>query len=136
MSTITISRAPSLPRATSRPVRAVPAFGPAHPPVASSVSRPALRLTRRGRFFVIVVVSLVVFAAFTALGARSAATGERGATLQTRTVEVGPGDTLWGIASEVAAPGEVRETVLRIEQLNSLRGPALVVGQEIAVPVG
>jgi LysM repeat protein len=54
----------------------------------------------------------------------------------TRTVEVGPGDTLWGIATEVAAPGEVRETVLRIERLNSLSGPALVVGQEIAVPVG
>jgi hypothetical protein len=83
-----------------------------------------------------VFVSLLVFAAFTAFGARSAATGERGAQVPTRTVEVGPGDTLWGIASEVAAPGEVRETVLRIERLNSLPGPELVVGQEIAVPVG
>lgn len=133
MSTISISRAPSRRQATSRPVRAVPA---ARSPRSSSAARPALRLTRRGRLVVLVVVTLVVFAAFTALGARSAATGERGAPVQTRTVEVGPGDTLWGIASEVAPPGEVRETVLRIEQLNSLPGPGLVVGQEIAVPLG
>jgi hypothetical protein len=134
-----IRRAPSRPRATSRPVRAVPAVRPTQPPRAASVapaSRPAVRLTRRGRFVVFVLVSLVVSTAFTALGARSAATGERGSTVQTRTVEVGPGDTLWGIASEVAAPGDVRETVLRIKQLNALPGPGLVVGQEIAVPVG
>ena len=136
MSTISISRAPNRPRATSPSVRAVPAVRPTPSPPASSAARPALRLTRRGRFVVLVVVSLLVFAAFTAFGARSAATGERGAAVQTRTVEVGPGDTLWGIASEVAPPGEVRETVLRIEQLNSLPGPALVVGQEIAVPLG
>ena len=136
MSTISISRAPSRSRATSRPARAVPAVGPAQSPRASSPAPAALRVTRRGRFVVVVVVSLLVFAAFTAFGAGSAVTGERGAPVQTRTVEVGPGDTLWGIASETAPPGEVRETVLRIEQLNSLPGPALVVGQELAVPLG
>ena len=136
MSTISIHRAPTRPRATSRPTRAVDASRPAHPQEAAATTRPAIRLTRRGRFVVFVLVSLVVFAAFTAFGARSAATGQRGAEVQTRTVEVGPGDTLWGIASQVAAPGEVRETVHSIVRLNSLPGPALVVGQEIAVPVG
>jgi LysM repeat protein len=128
MSTLSISRpslAPGLspvrPRETTRP----------QPPAA-----PAFRLTRRGRLVAVLLLAVVIFGALTVLGSRSAATGESGVPEHTRTVEVGPGDTLWGIATEVAAPGEVGETVLRIERLNSLSGPALVVGQEIAVPVG
>ena len=78
----------------------------------------------------------LVFAALTVFGGQSAATGEAGAPVPTRTVEVGPGDTLWGIASTVAEPGEVREMIHQIQELNALSGAALVAGQEIAVPVG
>lgn len=101
-------------------------------------SRPAqsLRLTRRGRVVVIALMLAVFLAVLTVFGPRSAATGEAGTPVQTRTVEVGPGDTLWVIASEVAPPGQVRETVHRIQELNALDGPELAVGQEIAVPVG
>lgn len=118
MSTMSISRAPA---ATSRP---------------ASSGAPVVRLTRRGQVVAVLLLAMVIFGAFTVYGSRSAATGESGGAVETRTVEVGPGDTLWGIAAEVADPGEVRETVLRIEQLNSLPGPGLVVGQEIAVPLG
>ena len=72
----------------------------------------------------------------TGLGPHSAATGEAGTPVPTRTVEVGQGDTLWRIASEASAPGQVREMVHQIEELNALSGPGLAVGQEIAVPVG
>ncbi len=44
------------------------------------------------------------------------------------------GDTLWEIAAEGHGSGDIRETVHEIEQLNSLPGPVLEVGQEIAVP--
>ena len=53
-----------------------------------------------------------------------------------QTVVVQPGDTLWVIASEVAAPGDVREMVHRIQELNAMAGPGLAVGQKVAVPVG
>ena len=66
----------------------------------------------------------------------SAATGESGAPVETRTLEVGEGDNLWQIASTVAEPGEVREMIHQIEELNALSGVGLVEGQEIAVPVG
>ena len=66
----------------------------------------------------------------------SAATGEAGTPVPTRTVEVGEGDTLWKIASEVAKPGETRAMVHQIEELNALSGPGVTVGQQIAVPVG
>jgi LysM repeat protein len=71
----------------------------------------------------------------TFLGSDSAATGEAGTPVPTRTVEVGPGDTLWQIAGEAAPAGQVRDMVDRIQELNALAGPGLRVGQEIAVPV-
>jgi LysM repeat protein len=78
---------------------------------------------------------VLVMAVLTVFGTRSAATGSAGVPVQTRTVEIAQGDTLWGIASQVAAPGQTREMVLQIEELNALPGPALVEGQKIAVPV-
>jgi LysM repeat protein len=105
-------------------------------PARRSASTPtAVRLTRRGRLVFLVALVALVFAALTVFGGQSAATGEAGAPVQTRTVEVGEGDTLWGIASEVAEPGEVREMIHRIQELNALSSASLDAGQEIAVPV-
>ena len=98
--------------------------------------RPAgeLRLTRRGRLVVVLVFLAVLMGAVLALGGYSAATGARGAEQPTRTVVVDEGDTLWGIAAQVAEPGEVREVVHELEDLNALPGPELTEGQRIAVP--
>ena len=78
---------------------------------------------------------VLVFTALAVFGGQSAATGETGAPVETRTVEVEEGDTLWGIASAVAEPGEVREMIHQIEELNALSGVGLIEGQELAVPV-
>jgi LysM repeat protein len=77
---------------------------------------------------------VLVAAAF--FGGRSAATGDRGTPVQTRTVVVDQGDTMWGIASQVAGGRDVRAVIHDIEELNALTGPELVEGQKIAVPVG
>jgi predicted Zn-dependent protease len=95
-----------------------------------------LRLTRRGRVAVVLAMMGMVLVLLAVFGPRSAATGEVGTPVRTRSVEVAPGDTLWTIASDVAGPGQVRDMVHRIEELNALNGPAVAVGQEIAVPVG
>jgi LysM repeat protein len=95
-----------------------------------------LRLTRRGRVVLTLLFLGALLAVLTVFGARSAATGEAGAPVPTRTVVVSEGDTLWEIASEVAAPGEVRAMVHQIEELNALAGPELMVGQRVAVPLG
>lgn len=106
-------------------------------PAGRSRRRPApLRLTRRGRAVALLLLLGILLAVLTVFGSHSAATGDAGVPVQTRTIEVGAGDTLWGIASEVAKPGEVRDMVHQIEELNALSGSALSVGQEIAVPVG
>ena len=97
---------------------------------------PSVRLTRRGRVLAVLILVGLVLAVLTVYGSRSAATDEPGAPVPTRTVEVGPGDTLWEIASDAAGPGEVREMMHRIRELNALPGSGLQVGEEIAVPVG
>ncbi|MEO5710279.1 MAG: LysM peptidoglycan-binding domain-containing protein [Nocardioidaceae bacterium] len=107
------------PSRTRRPVRTKP-----------------VRLTRRGQVVAVLVLLGLLMAVLTVYGSHSAATGETGTPVATRTVEVGQGDTLWAIASETAAPGHVREMVHQIQELNALSSSALQVGQEIAVPVG
>jgi len=99
-------------------------------------SAPApMRLTRRGRLVLLTLLVAVVFAALMMLGDQSAATGEAGTPVETRLVQVGEGDTLWVIASEVAGSGDVRQMMHQIEQLNALPSAGLVVGQELAIPV-
>ena len=98
------------------------------------VRRARVHLTRRGR--VVVVLAFLALAAvlMTTFGGFATATREAGTPEPVRIVEVGPGDTLYGIAGTVAEPGHVREMVAHIEQLNSLDGPELSVGQRLAVP--
>ena len=98
--------------------------------------KPSVRLTRRGRLTLLVMFVGLAFAVLTVFGGHSVATGEAGEPVQTRTVVVDEGDTLWGIASEIAEPGEVREMIHHIKELNALPSESLMRGQEIAVPVG
>jgi LysM repeat protein len=102
-------------------------------PVARAAA-PAVRLTRRGRIVLTLAFLAALMTVLTVFGSHSAATGEAGTPVPTTTVEVGQGDTLWQIASRLAEPGQTREMVHQIEELNALDGSALSVGQEIAVP--
>jgi LysM repeat protein len=84
----------------------------------------------------LVVFLAVALAAMTVLGSWAAASRDAGTPEPVRVVEVQPGDTLYGFASQVAAPGHVQDMVAHIEQLNALDGPELQVGQRLAIPRG
>lgn len=93
-----------------------------------------LRITRRGR-----LALTLLFSAALALGGLGAAgqalAGPDSPPPPMDTVVVLPGDTLWGIASGVAAPGEdVRDVIVEIRTLNGLSTSAVNVGQELLVP--
>lgn len=115
---------------------AVSAARPTPVRVADAAPTPApLRLTRRGRLALTLLFLVTLTVVLTVFGATSAATGEAGRPVPTRTVVVDSGDTLWGIAAEAAAPGEVREMVHRIQELNAMSGSGVAIGQELAVPL-
>ncbi|UUI73320.1 LysM peptidoglycan-binding domain-containing protein [Cellulomonas xiejunii] len=94
-----------------------------------------LRLTRRGRA-VVWVLGIALAGGVGGAAASAQADGPVAAT-EVRRVEVAPGQTLWGIAADVAAPGEdVRDVVLELMALNELPSAGLQAGQRIVVPVG
>lgn len=120
----------------------------ARPTAAASrpVSRPAdvrpaqqgeLRLTRRGRAVVFTLSLLVVLAvALFVAGGASVATGQAGQDVPTQVVTVLPGETLWGIASDLAEDGgDVRAVMAEIERLNALTDASLDAGQRLRVPL-
>jgi nucleoid-associated protein YgaU len=138
MSTMALSRPTATRRLPSRPRAAVAPPAAVRPPAAArpvaAVRSGQLRITRRGRVMVVLLFLGALLAVLTAFGAHSAATREPGTPLHTRTVVVERGDTLWGIAASAARPGQVREMVHEIEELNAMTGPGLTVGQKVAVP--
>src|SRR6478672_13973962 len=102
-------------------------------------ARPApsgqVRLTRRGRLVVFVLALTVVLGLGLYWAAGSVATEKPGTPEPTRVVMVGTGDTLWGIAADLADDGDVRAMVDHIEQLNALDSGMVVAGQRLRVPL-
>lgn len=111
-----------------------PAFNPSTRQTRVRRPRPAVRLTRRGRITIVLAFLALAAALMTVFGGLATATREGGTPEPVRVVEVGPGDTLYGIAGDVAEPGQIREMVHHIQELNSLSGSGLTVGQRLAVP--
>ena len=105
-----------------------------HPPSAPSSP---LRLTRRGRWALLLVVTLVASLAWalTTLGPVSADTDTgAGAPSVSSTWVVQPGETLWVIAERVDPDTDPRETVARIVAMNDLPDSSVLVGQELQIP--
>lgn len=99
-------------------------------------ARRAVRITRRGRVVLVLAFVGMALALMTAFGGWATATLSGGTPEPVRVIEVAPGDTLYGIAAELAQPGEIRSMVHRIQELNSLPGAQISEGQKLAVPRG
>ena len=104
-------------------------------------ARPApLRLTNRGRAVLRgLVIVLMLFAMATsglalARGARASDGAAPAVVVHTHVVL--PGETLWGIAQQVAPHVDPRDTVARIVEFNSLTTTAVRAGQRLALPPG
>lgn len=113
-----------------------PAFAPSTTRVPRLAGSGAVRLTRRGRIVFLAAFLVVAFAVMVAVGGWATATRDAGTPEQVRTIVVHPGDTLYDIAGRISGHGDVRSMVHRIEQLNSLSGAGLQVGQKLAIPAG
>ncbi len=116
MSTLSISPAFSAPRSLRMPQSGV-------------------RLTRRGRLVVFLAALALLLLSAVVLGSVAVGSESPGQADPTTIVMVGTGETLWGIAAELTDDGDVREMMLRIEELNALDSVMLAAGQRLRVPV-
>jgi hypothetical protein len=100
------------------------------------------RLTRRGRWvaagtlvaLVVLVVGGFGLAGQAVLGQLTADAAE---PVETRSVLVRPGQTMWEIAESAAPTADVRATVDQIVELNDLTSAGeLAAGERLRVPVG
>lgn len=93
----------------------------------------SLMLTARGRRMF--SAAAIALALLVVLFGGQAAAGGPPVPIAVDTYTVGPGETLWAIASDFTGPHEdVRETVGELVELNRLPGGALRAGQQILVP--
>jgi hypothetical protein len=101
-------------------------------------AQPRLRLTRRGRAVfgalgVLVVGVLLGVAAM--FGASGAVASEAAGDAQFGYVVVQPGESLWGVASELDPSSDPRDLIAEIVRLNQLGGSEVQAGQPVAVPL-
>ncbi len=124
----------ALPPARSARVRAAATWsGRAQARPATVDGGAQLRLTGRGR---VVVVTLALLGGLAGvLGAQAATAGSPAPAVPVVTHTVAAGETLWAIASGVAAPGEdVRDVVADLMELNGLTDAGLRAGQQVLLP--
>ena len=103
-------------------------------PAGRPLGRPGLRLTRRGRLVMIALFLLALFGGGVLFGTGSKAGASDQAGAPHHYVVVEPGQTLWGIAKQVAPGTDPRATVEAIRRLNSLPDGGVQAGQRIALP--
>jgi hypothetical protein len=128
------------------PGDARPAVGPAARRTAARAVRggcgPApvrggarLRLTRRARRLSVVLALAVGVALGSWIGAAVAGESNELRLVGERSVVVGPGESVWSIATEVAdADEDVRAVVHAIQEINDLEGGGVVPGQVLRLP--
>ncbi|RXZ48099.1 LysM peptidoglycan-binding domain-containing protein [Agromyces binzhouensis] len=111
---------------------------PTMPAFGSTTPRARLRLTRRGRVVVtgLAALPLVLGVLVGVLSSGGAVAGiDGGASAMTfETVEVGAGDTLWGIAETIAPSSDPRDVIYEIMRLNGLDDAVVQPGQQLVLP--
>ncbi|WP_269929042.1 LysM peptidoglycan-binding domain-containing protein [Kocuria massiliensis] len=108
--------------------------------VASDRREGQLTLTRRGRFILIGLPTLMVGLCVVALlmlflSAGTASASPQSAGQGTQTVIVGSGETLWDIAAEVDPAADTRDIISQIDDMNDLSSGHVTPGQRLIVPV-
>ena len=97
-----------------------------------------IELNRRGRLartLVVLSLAIVMVSAF-AFSAGAGNTDQMSPTYDSFiTVTVGPGESLWSLAGQIAVDGDKRSLVDEIISINSLPTADVQVGQELRIPI-
>ncbi len=130
---LVIRLAPPFERATPlRLVEVAPSVGTRS--AAKSLTAGHIRLTRRGRLALLVAAVLCMLLGFSLGDTLSFTAGTTSPPPASHSIVVQPGQTLWGIATQVAPHADPRATIQQIIVLNHLPSTGLQAGQSLAVP--
>lgn len=101
-----------------------------------TATRPGrLRLTRRGRFVLLVMPALLALSgALIALSGPAIAEASPRAAVTPQAVVVGSGDSLWTIAERIAPHTDPRVVVAALRHANGLHGSAPAAGSVLLLP--
>ncbi len=130
---LVISPAPAFERATPlRLVEVAPSVG-THS-AGKTITGEHIRLTRRGRLALLVAAVLCMLLGFSLGDTLSFTAGTTSAPPASHSIVVQPGQTLWGIATQVAPHADPRATIQQIIVLNHLPSTGLQAGETLSVP--
>lgn len=130
---LVISPAPAFERATPlRLLEVAPSVG-THS-AARTLTSEHIRLTRRGRLALLVAAVLCMLLGFSLGDTLSFTAGTTSPAPASRSIVVQPGQTLWGIATQVAPHADPRATIQQIIVLNHLASTGLQAGETLSVP--
>jgi len=132
---LVISLAPPFERAT--PLRLIETDAPrsvGSRSAAKSLTAGHIRLTRRGRLALLVAAVLCMLLGFSLGKALSFTAGSISPPAASHSIVVQPGQTLWGIATQVTPRADPRATVQQIIVLNHLASTGVQAGETLAVP--
>lgn len=110
-----------------------PAFSDSGRPAPARAAR--LRMTRRGRAVLLTVLA-VPLAAGIAVGVLNggAADATKDATAPLEFVTVDAGETLWGVATEIAPGEDPRDVIADLMSFNRLPSADVPAGLHLAIP--
>lgn len=98
-----------------------------------TVARTRLRLTRRGRIVIAALVSVPLVLALLGI-ALNGGGAVAGSTAAPVTVTVQAGQSLWGLAEELAPGAPTADVVADLVAVNGLSGASVLPGQVLIVP--
>jgi LysM repeat protein len=96
--------------------------------------RAHLRITARGRAVLLTLLAMPLVAAALLLGiGAAAASGSSSSTPLTKVTVVG-GETLWGLAHEIAPNSDPRDVIANIMAVNQLKSADIQPGERLSIP--
>jgi LysM domain len=101
---------------------------------AKTLTGEHIRLTRRGRIALLVAAVLCMLLGFSLGDTLSFTAGSLSPAPASQSIVVQPGQTLWGIATQVAPHADPRATIQQIIVLNHLPSTGLQAGETLSVP--
>ena len=109
------------------------AFGYTARPAATS-RRSHLRMTARGRAVLLTIIAAPLVAAALFMGLNSGAASGSTSSQPLQKVTVVGGETLWGLANEIAPKSDPRDVIANIMSVNRLTTADIQPGEQLLIP--